>query len=155
MSAPELIAYAVVLFIGVPAMLKNWTAVALVGSFLIVHLAWIVTGETSLPLDIMCDYAVVIVVLVKPPANAEIRGIWLGLSKSDKIIILLFAPAWAAYVIGMSDWLRYWIMWSVGLLQFFVAGAEAFSVWRQSRAAEADVHPADRLFRQEWAVNEW
>lgn len=142
MSAPELLAYAVVLFIGIPAMLRNWTAVALVGSFLVVEACWVLTRATPsemLPVEIMCDYGVVIAVLVKALP-----------SRADKFVLALFAPAWAAYAIPIGDWSRYWILWSAGILQFIVAGADAFATWRKSRVARAEVTPAEPLLRWGW-----
>jgi hypothetical protein len=163
MTAPEIIAYAAVLFIGIPSMLRNWTAVALVGSFLVIHFAWILTGTGSLALDIIADYAVVIAIFLKVEARdcspfaiwGQFRGCWRELGRADKIVLALFAPAWTAYAIDISDWLRYWILWGAGMLQFAAAGVEAFAVWRGARGGkQLGAHPADPVLRWGLVGNE-
>jgi hypothetical protein len=164
MPTPSLVVWLVVLLIGLPSMLKNWTAVALVFSWL-TGVAWSqVTGE-GLPLqgDILRDCAVLIVIFTKvhngcdpsPGPWGWLRDCWPHTSRWDKVVVILLLPMWATYAFALNPWAAYWILWTAGLLQFFAAGAEALGQWRRGRArAEAD-NPTDLpMSRQGIAVNE-
>lgn len=173
MSKAEIIAYAVVLFICVPAALKNWTAVGLFVSFAIGQVWWH-TLHIPQPtyLSIMCDYFVLVIIFLKAGPfecmelddrpKVGIRRTWrrvqdcLGeLSRSDKLIVSLFPPAWAASVINITDTQRFWFLWFVGILQIFVASVESFIVWRRGQARKiSETRPADWFSRQRYAVDE-
>lgn len=152
MPLPSLIVWIVVLFIGLPSMLKNWTAVALVFSWLI-GVAWAqVTGE-GIPLegDIIRDLMVLVFIFVKigddckhsPGRWGWLRDCWPHASRCDKTVALLFVPMWITYAVPMNPDLMYEIRWSAGVLQLLFAGAEAVEMWRRGRARPETDSPTD------------
>jgi hypothetical protein len=167
----EYLASAFVVLVCVLTRMRSWTVVALAMSFLIVHAVWAVTfagPREMLPVEIMCDYAVIVAVLVKAApigciereikrapghwgafvyALKRCQGSWTDLSHTDQIVLALFAPAWAAYAIQMGDWTRYWVLYGIGIAQFIVAGADAFSTRHRGRGTKADATPAEPLLR--------
>lgn len=163
MTAPEYLAFAAALFLGVPAMLRNWTAVGLVASFAIMQALYLAVRDGligSIPLEvyILCDFIVLTVIFLKgPPIEREaadslfslVKRVWLELSRSDKIIAVTFLPCWISYAVHLTGPQRYWILWTLGVLQFFVAGGEAYAAWRRGRArTPLNVrHPADWFLR--------
>lgn len=165
MPLPSLVFWLIVIFIGLPSMLKNWTAVALVGSWLI-GAAWLeLTGE-GIPLegDILRDYMVLVVIFLKVGGNCQpspgalglFRDCWAQSSRSDKTVICLFAPMWLTYAVNMDPFFAYEVRWSVGVLQFLAVGAEVIEQWRRGRALAKAHDPTDlTMSRLGWAGNEW
>lgn len=164
MPAPSLAVWFVVLFVGLPSMLKNWTAVALVFSWLM-GVAWTQATGEGLPLqgDILRDFMVFVVIFTKvqndcarsPGPWGWLRDCWPQASRWDKAVVILFLPMWATYAFTMDPWAVYWIRWTAGVLQFLAAGAEALELWRRGRArAEAD-NPTDAPMSRQGLRYEW
>lgn len=158
MPLPSLAVWIVVLCIGLPSMLKNWTAVALVASWLI-GVAWKqATGEGfPLQLEIVRDYMVLIVIFLKAPdkkgepspgALGWAKDWWLELSRWDKAVICLFAPMWFTYAVPLDPQAAYWISWGAGIAQFVAAGAEAVERWRRGRVQTKAHDPTDLSMRR-------
>lgn len=164
MTPEVIIAFAVVLFVGMPSMLKNWTAVGLVASFLTVQVIWWATRQAPLEVLIVCDFIVVTVIFLKGAFLDELPGRGLGkvwaafaeLSRADKIILGLFLPCWATWAIDLTPAQQYWTLWTLGIGQFLIAGAEAFGTWRRGRASvSSKAHPADWFLRPRCAGHGW
>ena len=164
MDTPSLAVWVVVLCIGLPSMLKNWTAVALVASWLI-GIAWTEATGEGLPLqgDVLRDFMVLTVIFTKMREDCEptpgpwgwVRDCWPQLSREDKTIVCLFGPMWLTYAVRMDPMLAYEIAWSAGVLQFLFAGAEALEHWRRGRAQAGVNHPTDpSMSRQGLVGNE-
>ncbi len=175
MTTSEIITFAVVLLVGMPSAFRVWirgglrvsilnaTALGLIASFLIVQATWWTVHAAPLELFILCDFIVITVIFLKGPPIERVpatgllnlaRACWVELSRSDKIIAASFVPCWASYAVIMGDTPRYWILWTIGLSQFILAGAEAFGTWRRGRAsASSKAHPADWFLRQRRAAH--
>jgi len=155
MTWPEIIIHAVVICVGVPAALRNWTALALVASWALGQGTWMVTGD-NLPLKIyfLADLTVIGVILAKEIVKVgpkEYNGIWhqlrcliKDLTVQDRWIIAVFvAGCWPLYVISIGAYERWWMLYYITIAQFLLAGWEALSSWRGAKRA---VH--DRTYRQ-------
>jgi hypothetical protein len=166
----ETVALLAVLFLGCLSALRNWTAVGLVYSYIILQVAeavisWgLVDGPIHISLYVLCDYLVLVIIFLKtgskkclplPGWTGTLKTCWLQLSNADKIITLSFIPGWFAY--GMTNAnLAYAILWTIGLLQLIAASTEAIADWRRGRAGDAsEVHPADPLLRQRYMAHGW
>lgn len=147
MSLPETVFYAVVLCVGVPAMVKNVTAVGLVFAWLAGQLAWLATGD-NLPLNtyVLADLAVVALICCKPEVRScfpyrnswhQLCALWIERGNWDRAILLIFGAMWAVYLLPLSDYHKWWSLWWLALAQFVLAGGEAYQTWRRDRAANA------------------
>lgn len=151
MSNAELIYAAVVVFIGLPAALRNWTAAALVlsyafmqGSWYGFHLAYPVS------VSVLADVTVIMMIYAKQPAcdlypyrsrREQLAAFWLERSFWDRLIIAMFPVGWVFYLSSSPWWPLYW----VSLAQLLAAALEAFEKYRSTRTAKrasAPDHPS-------------
>jgi len=143
--------FAAVFLIGLPAMLKNWTSVALVLAWGLNEGLWLATGK-YLPLQayIATDFMVLVVIFLKRDAqdSSPFTGLWHQLGAcwrerewGDRVVAAIFPVMWIIYVLAMDDLLKYWILWGLALGQFVAAGAEAFVCWRRGRQAAEKPSP--------------
>jgi hypothetical protein len=147
--------WAIVAGIGIPAALRNRTALALCGSWLLAVLVWQITGENlPLPLYFILDYFVLLVIFTKPevrdcsPYRTFGDQMWAPLRElcpSDILIACIFPVMWVVYVVDIGDFYRWWVLWGLVQLQFYAAGWEAFSLWRAERRKEPDTEPPSLL----------
>lgn len=151
MTIPELIMWTVVLGIGIPAALRNWTALALCGAWLFAEIMWRLTGD-NLPINLyfFADFAVLLVIFIKPEVrdlspyrsfSDQMKALWLERSLSDGIIASIFPLMWIVYVADIGDFYRWWVLWGLVQLQFFAAGWEAFSLWIANRKVRSTKLP--------------
>lgn len=147
MDIPEGILAGVALLVGVRSAWWNPTAGALVASwafgFVMLHVFGIWLTRDQL---VYCDWAVIAFIAGKP-ATCDLRpykGLihWLRCrflerSKYDVCIVGLFLPAWIVYATPLSDFVFYWSLWTIAVLQFVIAGAEAFYKRREYRMTNA------------------
>lgn len=134
MTTPEIVFAGIVLVVGVPAMWKNMTAIGLVGSWVILQAAWLLTHVASVGLELVCDVAVIGVMLVKPDYEDGFpyRGMrhqlaamfWTERTPCDRIIGAIFPLMWVLYAIDISDYYRWWGLWWLAAIQFVAAGVE-------------------------------
>lgn len=155
MTWPALVMYAVVLLVGVPAMVRNPTAFGLVISWSIAEGLWYMTGD-NLPLDFyfIADLTVIAIVYAKTisarPGKVYASG-WhqlkcmvTDLTRCDRAIVALFLfGAWPVYVLNIGAWEKWFLLWAVTILQFLIAGYEAASDLIASRAANAGSRKPD------------
>lgn len=150
----------VVLFIGAPAAFKNWTALALVYSWL-VGVAWTQMVGEGIPMggDIVRDLMVMVAVCVKANDDCDpspgplgwARDCLVQLSWCDRVVLVLFIPMWITYAVDLDPWLTYWTRWGAGIGQFVAAGIEALVLWRRGRAQAKLDDPTDwQGLRYEW-----
>lgn len=153
MSTPAIIMWAVVMLIGVPAGWRNPTAAALVLSWIFGEVVAMVTGN-NLPVEyyLYPDLFVLAVIMIKPercnlrPCRsilAQLKCILLERSLADRIIMLIFPAMWVIYTI-QSPYYKWWALWTLAIIQFLAAGAEALchsSIIR--RHAEVTDRPSD------------
>lgn len=167
MSTPAAIFFLCVLVVGLPASLRvhgfsvrvrNATALAIVATWLFGQLIYALTGEW-LPLQAMVlqDMVVVATMFAKqdwqdcspyPTLRRQIVCFWLERSPWDRAILALFAPAWLLYAPILDPLTQFWTLWSIGLAQLMLAGAEAFHLWQKTKAnsSRADAQgPPPRL----------
>lgn len=128
MSLPHLIAYVVVLGIGVPASFRNWTALTLLLSWTAGEFTWFVTGN-SLPLKFyfMTDMAVLVVILAKATVKAgRAPNPFPFMSFWDRLIAggFVFA-AWPAYVLAFDLRTKWFLLFGIVIAQFLCAGGES------------------------------
>lgn len=133
MSTEEQIFFGLILVLGVPAMWRNWTSVALVCSWGICQSTFYLTGAIlPLKLFFMLDVAVVAAIFIKSALADYI-------TKYDFVVLALFCAAWLCYVLNMQDWIKFWFLWGIAALQLLVAACEAWEgivakyLWKEAR----------------------
>lgn len=150
MTTPEIIFLCVVLLVGVPAMWRNATAAALVLSWTVGQMVWVVSGD-SLPLKVylLCDLTVLAIIYCKPEARGyfpyrdlrhQLSQAWFERSLWDRVVIAIFPLMWATYAMPISDYHRWWALYYLCLAQFLAAGAESLI---SRRAANTSEKPSD------------
>lgn len=152
MTWPQIVMWLVVAGIGVPAAAYNRTALALVLSWALAEVVWRVT-EDPLPifLYILCDYAVLLVIFIKPERvdcfpyrtlRDQIKALWIERHIGDRYVLMIFPLMWITYVAPVSDYYRWWTLWGLVIAQFVAAGWEAFITWRsKSKGTKAETPP--------------
>lgn len=148
MSAPTLLYFLAVLFVGMPAALRvtghkvrvrNATALAFVLMWLFGRAVYAATGEW-LPVQAMVFQDIVIVATIFAKDDwcdlwpyrsmkAQLAALWLERSPWDRAILALFVPAWLLYFPILSPIPQFWTLWGIGLAQLMLSGAEAFHLW--------------------------
>lgn len=153
MSTPEIIFLCIVLFVGVPAMWRNATAAALVLSWAVGQMVWVLSGD-SLPLKayVMADIGVIVAILGKTIVRCgdkiykdgwhQLRCMFTDLTPQDRGIVLIFLLfVWPIYILTLDEFAKWWTLWLLTALQFFLAGTEAFLSWREAKRADPVVEP--------------
>lgn len=142
----------VVAGIGVPAAAYNRTALMLVLSWALAEVVWRVT-EDPLPifLYILCDYAVLLVIFIKPERidcfpyltlRDQIKALWIERQVGDRYVLAIFPFMWITYLAPVNDYYRWWTLWALAIAQFVATGWEAFTIWRLNRRGnEAETPP--------------
>lgn len=149
----EVLFACVVLFVGVPAMTRNATAVALVLSWMGGQLAYLSTGD-SLPLRfyMIADIAVIAVIYGKMTAACadkvyescwhQLKCMVTDLTPQDRIIVFIFLLlVWPLYVLNIGDFYKWWALWGLTIIQFLLAGSEAYHSWREAKRADSITEP--------------
>lgn len=156
MSWMEVVMWAVVVGIGMPASIFNRTALALTLSWAVSQAAWLLTDD-SLPIKlyILCDYSVILVIFSKDDAadcfpyrsfREQILAAWKERWPADRLVMTVFLMMWLVYVLPMGDAQRWRLLWGLAIAQFVVAGWEAFSFWRVTwRRKQKESQPPDQL----------
>jgi hypothetical protein len=135
--------WTVVAGIGFPAALVNRTALVLSGTWLLAEVVCRMTGE-NLPIALyfIFDYLALLVIFTKPELcdcspyrnlTEQVRALGRERSRSDMFIAAIFPLMWIVYVAAIGDFYRWWVLWGLVQLQFFAAGWEAFSLWREGK----------------------
>lgn len=153
MTWPHMAMYAVVFGIGIPAALRNLTALALALSWLVGETAWMMTGN-NLPLStyFMADVAVIALVYAKtirrvgtktyPTLWRQLYCLAADLTVWDRWIVGVFIlGAWPLYALAVDPWQKWYSLWALCILQFLLAGAEAIQSFRHSVKARAASDP--------------
>lgn len=153
MSWQAVVMYLVVAFVGLPAALRNVTALALLVAWLVPEILWLSTGD-SLPLKLyfMADVAVIAAIYAKttcrlgprayPSITSQFRGMVLDLTLQDRWIIAIFLfGAWPLYALNVHPWWKWTGLWGLVICQFLLAGAEALSVYRAARRKRSNPTP--------------
>lgn len=150
MTWQQVVMWAVVLFIGLPASWRNITAAALVVSWALAQGTWLITDD-NLPIDFyfMADIAVIAIIYGKAISRFgpkvyesgwhQARCLITDLTIWDRAIVGLFVLCmWPAYVLEFDAYAKWHWLWLATILQFVFAGAETFFSWRRTRLAKAE-----------------
>lgn len=153
MSLPAAIVYGIVLFVGLPAALRNSTAAALVLSWICGEISWMLTGN-NLPLStyFMADVAVIALIYAKtirrvgpktyPTIARQLYCLVMDLTVYDRWVVAIFIlGAWPLYVLNLHAYYKWWALWSLLIAQFLLAGAEAIQSFRHELKARAASEP--------------
>lgn len=142
MSNAELVYAAVVLFVGLPASVKNGTAAALVICYLFMQGSYYGLHFVYPPsVLVLADCTVIAVIYCKRPAHdlypyrdgkAQLAAFWFELSYWDRLIIGLFALGWAFYALAADPW---WPLYWISLAQLIAAAFEAYETYRSTHNA--------------------
>lgn len=137
MSWPHIVIYLVVIGIGLPAVLRNPTAGALVANWAIGEATWMLTGD-SLPLKVyfMADIAVLAVIGCKatvregcrtyPDLWQQSKCLWRAMTLWDRWIAASYVLAvWPLYVMPIEPRAQWFLLWALLIAQFLIAGGEA------------------------------
>jgi hypothetical protein len=144
MSPAELVYLAVVLLVGLPSALRNWTAAALVLCYFFMQGSYYGLGITyPRPVSVLADVTVMLLIYAKQPVcdltpyknwKGWLAAWWLERSFWDRVILTLFPVGWCFYAIASEPW---WPLYVVSLAQFIAAALDAFETYRSSRSAKA------------------
>lgn len=156
MTTPEIIFLALVIVLGVPASLRNPTAVGLALAFLAVPAMWHLTtwGKALLEDDfwrvyvsLILDSMVVAIIYMKPPAfdlypyatqRDYLRAaFWFELSYWDRIVLGIYPFVWFTYVASVSEHARWWTLYWCALAQLLAATGESAENFLKRRKANA------------------
>ena len=134
MTPPHLFMTLVVVFLAFPAAFRNRTAGALVGSWCVQELTWLLSGQFIPQMGgVILDYFILVVVFTKPEVRdcSPYRTIWHQFlafacerSWNDVVVIAIFPLMWLSHI-ALDDYYGWWARWWLALAQFLVAGAEA------------------------------
>lgn len=162
MSNAELIYAAVVVFIGLPAMLKNWTAAALVLCYCFMQGSYYGIGIVYPPIvGVLADLTVIALIYAKQPAHDlwPYRGRkywlaawWLERSFWDRVILALFPVGWIFYAFARDPW---WPLYWVSLAQLLAAGYEALEAFHTTRTAKRALTPDPSGFEFTTGWRDW
>lgn len=150
MTFPEIVMIGVVAVVGVPAY-RNPTAAALVVAWVGGQVIYLITGD-NLPVQYypFPDIFVVAVIMAKREYRScrPYRGTWhqfkcllLERSPADRAVILAFVVCWIFYVAPIHDFYRWWVLWSLTILQFLFASAESLEMFWRRLAVRKSVTP--------------
>lgn len=163
MSLPELIMFGIVLAVGFPSAWRNLTAAALVGAYLVSQGLWALGVVLDYSEMFMIDIAVIALIAcktVRACRELEYRSPWhqarclfTDNSLADRLILASFPlGVWPAYLLNVSDFARWWMLWTIALAQLLAAGAEAYSEWRPAKApVSVPDTPSSGSLRAAWA----
>lgn len=151
MSAPLLVMWLVVFAIGVPSAWRNPTAAALVIAWLAGQAVFYITGD-NLPVQFYAfpDVFVLAMIMAKQeycnrrPYRSvlhQLSCVLLERSPADRAVMLVFPAVWLIYVAPMHDYHRWWLLWSLTILQFLFASAESLEIFWRQRAMSKSVPP--------------
>jgi len=156
MTLPHLIMWLIVFAVGVPSAWRNLTALALVISWLVGELAWLVTGN-NLPLSVyfMADVAVIAIIYAKTIRRVgaktyasswqQLRCLITDLTVYDRWVAALFLlGAWPLYTLNVNPWTKWWCLWALVIAQFLIASLESLAGFRASRHKEQAATIIDR-----------
>lgn len=149
MSWQALVMYAVVAGVGIPAALRNLTALTMVIAWLSVEFIYQITGD-SLPLkySFMADVTVLAIIYAKTikrcgakvysSLGEQLRCIVTDLTPCDRWIAAIYLlGCWPLYIASdaaVDPYYKWYALWALTILQFFLAGAEAaFQLHRERR----------------------
>lgn len=152
MTLPELIMWATVLGVGLPAAWWNPTSGALVIAWLAGQGYYLVTGD-NLPLEIYLfpDIAVIAIIMSKredctlAPYRStlyQLRCLLLERSRADRVVLVIFPVAWILYVAAIHPYHKWMMLWALCVTQFLAAGWEALLSYRRDADAVSR-HPED------------
>lgn len=163
MSPAELLYAAVVVLVGLPAAFRNWTAAALVLSYVFMQGSYYGLGIVYPPIvSFLVDLTVIAVIYAKWPCcdlfpyrtlRAQFMACWLERSFWDRVVLVLFPVGWACYAWSADPW---WSLYWISLAQLLAAGMEAFETYRSRTAKRVTApDPPGSLFMYRRGFRPW
>ncbi len=152
MSNAELIYAAVIVLVGLPAALKNWTAAALVLSYAFMQGSFYGLGIVyPVSVSVLADMTVIALILCKAPVRDlwpfsgwkawAAAFFWLERSFWDRIVLALFPVGWCFYAFAAQPW---WPLYWCSLAQLLAASYEALETFHSTRTAKRAPAPDNR-----------
>lgn len=142
MELPHIIMWAVVLAVGVPSAWRNPTAGALVLCWVVSEGIYALTGNgLAVAYYFYPDIFVICVIMAKhgpyscpPDGNTErhLRSVLVNRTIQDYVILLIFPVMWVLYVVDLHPFYKWWSLWLLAIIQFFLAGWEAIVIQRHA-----------------------
>lgn len=157
MTTPELVILAIVVVIGIPSATWNPTAAALVISWIVGEVVYLITGN-NLPTTIYLfpDFFVLAVIMAKAEAFdcRPYRGTWhqlrcilLERSGADRVVMAIFPVMWLLYVADIHPFYKWYALWSLTIAQFLAVGWESIAQFHRAGAVSARRdHPSRHEF---------
>lgn len=147
MTWAEILIQLVVLFVGLPAAIRNPTAALLVASWALGQGTWLLTGD-NLPLRVyfLADVTVIAGIYAKTIVRCrgkvyrntadQLRCMVTDLTVWDRWIVAIFVGGcWPLYVLALDPWAQWYALWALTIAQFLIAGGEAVISWREAKRA--------------------
>jgi hypothetical protein len=80
-------------------------------------------------------------------ASHHLRCMIAALTPCDRIVLGIFPLVWIVYVLTISDFARWWLLYALSMAQFVATGAEAYTEWRKAKASsEPDIPSSGLMF---------
>lgn len=147
MTWAEILIHAVVIGVGIPAALRNPTALALVASWALGQGTWMLTGN-NLPLQVyfLADLTVIAGIYAKTTVRCgakvyssmadQLRCMIFDLTLADRWIVAMFVGGcWPCYLIQFDDRTKWFLLFWLTIAQFLLSGGEALQSWRGAKRA--------------------
>jgi hypothetical protein len=140
----------VVVFVLLPAALKNFTAFGLLLVYAGVQSTYYLTGASPpMVVQWLCDITVLAMIYMKPPSYDcfpyrsvwhLLCAVWLERSWCDRVIIACFvAGLWPAYLLlDPTSATYWWTLYWLSLTQYLVAAYAALFNWRSAKASSSE-----------------
>lgn len=145
--------YLVIALVGLPAAFRNPTAFALVVAWLVPEILYRFT-EDNLPLKIyfIADITIIGVICTKatikegcrtyPTIKLQLKCAWEAITSWDCWIAASYIfMVWPVYVSYLHPYYKWWVLWTLVVLQILLAGGEALTHTLGERKRRVMSHP--------------
>jgi hypothetical protein len=143
----------------------NATAAALAFSYFATQAWWLIAGRPldageMFMIDVLTASLIFCKAIARSPADGDfktarehLRRFLSAPTLADRIVLACFPLMWASYVLTISDFARWYVLYGLAMAQFLAALSEAVSEWRKAKApvSEQDT-PSSGLMRVAWGT---
>lgn len=162
MEWQETIQLLLVLCIALPAAFRNYTALALAGSYFWAWGVYELTGAGVSPQTLFLgNCAVIAAMLCKEPwrdcdryrsLRHQLACLWTERTPGDMAILAFYPAAWTLYLNVLPAYETYWFLWFIFAAQVLIAGGETLALLIAARLADARQSDEAPMPRQEFAL---